>query len=142
MNRIQAAAVAVVAGVLVAMAASEAAQAERKLSIMALMHKQYDVSRAPFVQIKKEMYRTSPDWEKIEAAAGDFLALAEALGKNEPRRGDKESWTKLTGLHVADARALQAAAKSHDREALRNVHRRLAAACKACHDAHKYRPEN
>jgi hypothetical protein len=114
-----------------------AAEAERELSIRAVMHKQYRVTRAPFVMIKKELDAPAPDWDRIGEAAHEFTALAAALDKNEPKWGDKESWLRFTAVHHGDAREMERAADAHDGAALRAVHRRVETACKGCHDAHR-----
>jgi hypothetical protein len=113
------------------------AEADRTPSIRALMHKQYRVTRAPFVLIKKELDSKAPDWEKVDEAAKEFVALAAQLEKNAPKWGEEESWKRFTALHVADAKAMEHAAGEHDRAAMQLVHRRLETACKACHDAHR-----
>jgi cytochrome c556 len=115
------------------------AEGERKLSIMAVMHKQYTVSRAPFVLIKKELDSEAPDWEKIHEQTRKFASLAGALEKNEARWGDKESWKRFISLHSADARAMDDAAEAREKNSLLVIHRRLATSCKACHNAHRYR---
>ena len=56
-------------------------------SIMAVMHKQYTVSRAPFKIIRSEIDARSPDWDKMRAASAKFVNLAAALAKNTPDEG-------------------------------------------------------
>jgi cytochrome c556 len=124
---------------LLALAVAPAAETERVPSIRAIMHKQYDVTRAPFRVIKKELDALAPDWQKVEEAARDFAALAVVLPKNEPKWGEKASWMRFTTLHIDNAKELERAAGAHDRDAVRSVHRRLETACKACHDAHRTR---
>ena len=75
-----------------------------KLSINAVMHKEYTVSRAPFKQIKKELDRSDPDWEKVKGLTRTFVSLATALQKNEPTWGEKDSWTTFTKQHLDDAK--------------------------------------
>jgi cytochrome c556 len=120
------------------LAVTAGAEGERKLSIRAVMHKQYTVSRAPFVVIKKELDSEAPDWGKVREATQTFVSLAALLERNEPKWGEKESWKRFTDLHFGDARAMEDAAEARDKEAVKAVHRRLATACKACHDAHRY----
>lgn len=55
----------------------------------------------------------------------ELVALFEALAKNEPPKGDEESWKKKT-------KALVDAAKANDGDALKK-----AADCAACHKEHK-----
>jgi cytochrome c556 len=113
------------------------AEGERALSIRAVMHKQYRVSRAPFVRIEKELQSGSPDWEKVRQATRDFMSLAAMLEGKEPNWGEMESWKALIGRHLGDARAMDDAAGARDAEALRAAHRRVSESCKACHGAHR-----
>jgi cytochrome c556 len=114
------------------------AQGERGPSIRAVMHKQYTVKKAPFVLIKAELGSDAPDWEKVREATRSFSALAAILEHREPKWGDQASWKKFTDIHIGDAKAMDLAAEARDQPALRSVHGRLAAACKACHDVHRY----
>jgi cytochrome c556 len=103
------------------------------------MHKQYSVTKAPFVVIKKEMAAVEPDWPKVREATQKFLTLAVALEKNEPTIGEKSSWKTFIAAHMADAKAMDKAAETHDKATIVAAHRRLTAACTACHKAHRYR---
>jgi cytochrome c556 len=127
----------IVLGPLALLAGAWGADTARVPSIRAVMHKQYRVTRAPFLVIKKELGATAPDWEAVGAAARDFAALADVLPRNEPKWGEKASWTRFTTLHIDDAKELERAAGARDREAVRAVQRRLETACKGCHDAHR-----
>jgi cytochrome c556 len=117
--------------------AALAAEPQRTPSIRALMQKQYRVTKAPFVLIKRELDSPAPDWEKVSELAREFVALGAMLDRNEPKWGEMESWKRFTALHMADAKAMEHAADEHDRAALLAVHRRIETACKACHDAHR-----
>jgi hypothetical protein len=114
-----------------------AAEGPRTPSIRAVMHKQYRVTRAPFVIIKKELDSAMPDWDKVAEAAREFVALAAYLDKNEPKWGEKESWQQFTALHMKEAKEMERAADERDRAALSAVHHRIGTACDACHDAHR-----
>jgi cytochrome c556 len=129
--------VAAILAVGVSLAMTAGAEGERALSIRAVMHKQYTVKKAPFLLIKAELGSDSPDWEKVREASRTFAALGATLGQREPNWGELDSWKKFTDLHVADASALERAAVSEDRGAALATHGRLAAACKACHAAHR-----
>jgi cytochrome c556 len=106
------------------------------------MHKQYTVSRAPFKVIGKEIDSQAPDWDKVRKAGERFAVLSEALAKKSPRRGDAESWRRLIGQNMADARAIEEAAKARDLAMLKSAREHIAASCKACHDVHRFRPGN
>jgi hypothetical protein len=130
----------VVLAIVIALAGG-AAQ-ERIPSIRAVMHKQYRVTLAPFIIIKKELASPAPDWDKVAEAARDFVALGAYLDKNEPKWGEKASWQKFTSLHMNEAKEMAHAAEVHDRAALAAIHRQIETACDACHDAHRRpRPE-
>jgi cytochrome c556 len=116
-----------------------AAQGERKLSINAVMHKQSTVSKAPFVVVKKELAGATPDWDKVRNATKSFAALAVALQKNGPPSGEEASWKRFTDEHLTTAKAFDEAAQTRDKDAVMSIHRKLAAACKACHTAHRVR---
>jgi hypothetical protein len=139
MKRILSGARLLVVGLPALLAVTAVAEGERKPSIRAVMHKEYTVSRAPFLVIKKELDSETPDWEKVRESARTFVTLAAALERNDPGDGDKESWKKLTELHLGDAKAMEDAAEARDKDAALVVHRRMAAACKACHAAHRLR---
>jgi cytochrome c556 len=129
-------------GLSVPLALAFGADAVRKLSTSAVMHKQYTVSNAPFVRIKKALNSETPDWTKIQEESRRFLALAESLEKNEPKWGDSGSWKKLTSRHLDDAKAIEHASAARDRDAVLAAQKRVSASCKACHDAHRDRSEN
>ncbi|MGE3819098.1 MAG: hypothetical protein AB7I30_06645 [Isosphaeraceae bacterium] len=120
-------------------AVSAAADGERLPSILALMHRQYTVSRAPYKAIKAQSASESPDWSKVEAAGTTFKELATTLAKQSPRKGGMESWRGLIERHLEDARAVERAAQAHDLKALREAERRIAVSCAACHKVHRGR---
>ncbi len=114
----------------------------RKLSTSAVMHKQYTVSNAPFVRIKKELNSETPDWAKVQEASRRFLELAESLQKNEPKWGDSASWKTHTSRHLDDAKTIDNASRARDRSAVLAAQKRVSTSCKACHDAHRDRGDN
>ena len=66
-----------------------------------------------------------------DAEKKELHSLLVALSKNNPKKGDAESWKKLTGALVkASKAAVNGDAKAGD--ALKK-----AANCKACHNNHK-----
>lgn len=125
-----------------ALLALSGADGETTPSITALMHKQYTVSRAPFKVIGKEIESQAPDWDKVREAGERFTVLSAALAKKSPRRGDPESWQRLVGRNMSDARSIDEAARARDLAMLRSARERIAASCKACHDVHRFRPGN
>ena len=109
------------------------AEGPDSLSIRALMHRQYTVSRAPFKIIRTQFDAQDPDWQKAQEAGEKFVALAETLAKKTPRHGGEESWRRFINGHMMDARAMADAAEARDPVPLRAAHRRIAESCKTCH---------
>jgi cytochrome c556 len=68
--------------------------------------------------LKKQVEAKSPNWEEIQKTTEDIAKYGKALGQNDPDKGDKESWKKLTGKVKASQKA-------------------IGGSCKACHDAHR-----
>jgi cytochrome c556 len=87
--------------------------------------------------LRKELRTEEPNWDAVQEQTRKFAELAEALGKKDPPRGEKDSWEKLTKAYAEHAKALDEAAKSKDKTAAKAAHAKLAGSCKACHDAHK-----
>lgn len=59
------------------------------------------------------------------------------LGKNEPPKGDKESWEKLTKSYLDTAKQLDKAAQAKEKSKAVVAHTKLTKMCMACHKAHK-----
>ena len=81
----------------------------------------------------------TPNWTPVQAHAKEYATLASALGKNEPTKGAKDSWTKLTGEFALLAADLEKKAGAKDKVAAAAAHSSLVKACSACHQEH--RPE-
>jgi Cytochrome C' len=87
--------------------------------------------------IGKELETDPPAWETIGPHAAEYARLAVAMGKNEPRKGSKESWTDLSGAFAESAQALNKAAQAKDRKAALEAHGQLAGSCTQCHREHR-----
>ena len=75
-------------------------------------------------------------WDDLTTKAKELVPLAKALGKNEPPKGDKESWKKLTDSYAKAAEDLQAAAEKKDATAAAAAFKGLTG-CMACHSVHR-----
>jgi hypothetical protein len=85
----------------------------------------------------KELKDNPPPWETIQGQTKDFALLAAALGKNEPPKGSKESWEKLTAAYAGMAAELDRAAQARDSAAALTAHGQLAESCRSCHQEHR-----
>jgi cytochrome c556 len=87
--------------------------------------------------VGKALRAAEPDWSEIQQQTQQFAELAEALGKNGPPKGSKESWEKLTAGYLETAKALNKAAQDKDKRAALSAHAKLRTSCLACHRAHR-----
>ena len=87
--------------------------------------------------IGQELHAEQPAWETIQGQTKEFVRLAEALGKNDPPKGGKESWAKLTAEYAESAEALDRAAQAKDRDAALAAHGKLERSCMPCHREHR-----
>jgi hypothetical protein len=78
-----------------------------------------------------------PDWDEIKRSARELVSLGSALGKNDPPKGDKASWQKLTKAYTEDAQSLLSAAAKKNKSAAESAHKRLQSSCTSCHKAHR-----
>jgi hypothetical protein len=79
----------------------------------------------------------SVDWDAVQKKTKEYSAMADFLGKNDPPKGSKTSWDKLTKMYADDAKSLNAAAEKKDKATAMSVHRKISGECAVCHKAHK-----
>jgi cytochrome c556 len=77
------------------------------------------------------------NWDTIQAKTKEYATMADFLGKNDPPKGTKASWEKLTKTYADDAKALNAAAEKMDKATVTSLHKKLSGECMACHKAHR-----
>jgi hypothetical protein len=82
--------------------------------------------------------KASPvDWAGVQKLTKEYADLAGALGKNDPPKGDKMNWEKLTKAYADNAKELHAAAEKKDKDAVQSLHRKFGGMCMNCHRAHR-----
>jgi cytochrome c556 len=113
------------------------AQGNRTPSVKEVMGKLHKGANSPLTTVRADLQAKPPDWAEIQQAAKDFVTYWTALGKNNPPKGDKQSWAQLTSKYLENARALEAAAQKKDPKAALTAHTRLNDSCKSCHNAHR-----
>jgi hypothetical protein len=87
--------------------------------------------------IGKELEADPPAWDTIQPQTKEYARLAAAMGKNDPPKGTKESWTKLSAVFADSAAALDKAAQARNRDAAVEAHGQIAGSCMECHRAHR-----
>jgi len=113
------------------------AQDNQTPTIKQVMKKLNSGPNSMTITIKKELQDDSPSWDDIKKDTQEYLKLAGAVGKNDPPKGEKDSWTKLTKDYADNAKALDAAAQKKDKKAALAAHQKITSACKVCHDEHR-----
>jgi hypothetical protein len=91
-------------------------------------------------QVGDELKKEPPPWDAVRPQTQEYAQLAAELGKNDPPRGDKDSWAKLTAAYADSAAALDKAAEDKDAAAAKTAYDKLSGSCMACHRAHRGGP--
>ena len=106
-------------------------------TIKKVMGKLHKGSTSESKVLDKLAKATPTDWEEIGKTTKDFVILGAALAKNDPPKGDKDSWKQLTGKYFDNAKELDDAATAHDLDKLKAAQKKMGASCKTCHNAHQ-----
>ncbi len=126
----------------VALALSRTGAADNKSpTIKEIMQKAHNGDSSLLGQLRGELRDDVPEWADIQKQTKELVTLASSLGKNNPPRGDKESWQKLTKQYLERAKALDGAAKKKDKKASQVAYAKLRGSCGDCHNAHKPKSE-
>ncbi|HXG08371.1 MAG TPA: cytochrome c [Gemmataceae bacterium] len=126
-----------VCGVLSQTEGPAGAQGSRTPTVKEVMERLHKGANSPLTTIRADLQADLPDWPEVQKAAKDFVTLGAALGKNNPPKGDRQSWARLTAQYLENAKALDAAAQRRDQKAALVAHSRLNESCKGCHSAHR-----
>lgn len=121
----------------VALVVSSATLADEMLTTKQIMGKLNKGPKSLMATIGKELKKADPDWDDVQKRTKEFAELAAAMTKNQPSRGEKESWEKLSKAYCVCAKALDEAVQNKDLKAAKAAHAKLGGSCKACHDAHR-----
>jgi cytochrome c556 len=76
-------------------------------------------------------------WEDALKTAKELNEYGEAMGKNKPKKGEAESWEKLTKTYAEQTGAILKAIEAKDSAKTKEAIGTFTKACKTCHDAHK-----
>ncbi len=118
-------------------AATVGAFEEKAPSIKSVMAKLHKGSKAQFAVLKTQAESPTPDWDAIGKTTKDFVILGAALGKNDPPKGDKESWKTQANKYFQNSKALDDAAQAKDLAALQSARKSMGESCKSCHNVHR-----
>ncbi|MBL8866729.1 MAG: cytochrome c [Gemmataceae bacterium] len=76
-------------------------------------------------------------WEDAKKIGAELKAYGEALGKNTPKKGDKESWEKHAKGFSEVMTEIADAADKKDKEGVAAGAKKFGGMCADCHKAHK-----
>jgi hypothetical protein len=111
--------------------------ADKDPTIKEIMTKAHKGGDAILGTLGKDLKADSPDWDKVQKETKDLVDLGTALGKNDPPKGEKDSWMKLTMAYLDTAKDLDAAAGKKDKDTAAADQKKLTGMCMNCHKAHK-----
>jgi cytochrome c556 len=77
------------------------------------------------------------EWDEAQNGAKTLKTFGEALGKNTPEKGDKESWKKLTDEYKDNTKAVAEAAEKKNAKGVTTALGKIGMSCKGCHSAHR-----
>lgn len=106
-------------------------------STKSIMKLCYDDEEGLLEVIGTMVKEKEPKWDTVREKTKSWVKAAEDLGKNKPKKGTAESWSKLTKKWHEDASALDTAAGKKDATAINASLKTLGASCKGCHPVHK-----
>jgi cytochrome c556 len=90
--------------------------------------------------LDQELKADPTPWDTIQPQAAEYAKLAAEFGKQQPTKGDKDSWTNLTKAFADHASALDRAAQAKDLAAAKEAQTSLGASCMGCHREHRPGP--
>jgi hypothetical protein len=111
--------------------------ADRSPTIRQIMGKLNKGPKSLTFIVGKELKETEPDWSKMQQQTKSYVELARALADNQPPKGNRDSWEKLSRAFALNAETLDEAVKKKDLSSARQAHARLTGSCRNCHTAHK-----
>jgi cytochrome c556 len=102
--------------------------------VMQTLHKG---KTSPLVTVKAALKGDSPDWTSVQKEAKVFATYGAALPKNDPPRGDKESYEKLAKAYALASESLESSAKKEDLKGSRDALKKISSLCMPCHKDHR-----
>jgi len=127
------------AALLIAVVTGAVASQDKTPDISTIMKKLNGKAKGLHGKAKVELNAASQNWEDLAKLSKEYRKLAESLGKNDPPKGEKASWEKLTKQYVDNVKKLDEAIGKKDKDAALKAHGAISKSCKACHDAHQDR---
>ena len=131
---------AALAAALIGLAASgtqSIAEDDKDPSIKEIMTKAHKGGNSLLSTVGKDLKSAEPNWDDVQTKTKELVKLGKSLGKNDPPKGDKESWEKLTKSYLDTAKQLDDAVRAKEKSKAVTAHSKLTKMCAACHKVHK-----
>jgi cytochrome c556 len=106
-------------------------------SIKVAMGKLHKGGTAALPSLKKALGAPSPDWKGIQTTSKLVSDLSAAITEQDPPKGDKANYAKLSKAYADEAKKLKEAADAEDAAQAKKSLGKLNSTCKTCHTAHK-----
>ncbi len=110
---------------------------EETPSIKKVMDALHKGRSSPLNTVKAALKGGSPDWAALQKQTKEFETYGAALPKNDPPKGNKESFVKLAKAYASDAKALNESAEKEDLKGARDAYGKISTSCAACHKSHR-----
>ncbi len=111
---------------------------DEKYETETIMKNVFNKKSGKFSSVLKKQVEASPtDWEAIQKTTEEINKYGKVLSKNDPEKGSKESWKKLSEKFGENTKALDDAADAKDLDKVKASQKAIGGSCKACHDAHR-----
>jgi cytochrome c556 len=106
-------------------------------SIKKVMTKLHKGKTAPLNTLKAALKNNSPNWTKVQEEAKIYATYSAAMPKNDPPRGDKESFEKLAKAYASAGKSLEDSAEKEELKGSRDALKSISTSCIPCHKSHR-----
>jgi hypothetical protein len=110
-------------------------KSEKTPDIKTIMNEGHKGTESFLVQIGTEA--KGAKWEDALMHAKALNVFGEALGKNNPPKGEKASWEKLAKKYNENTKAVLGAVEKKDATATSTAVKTIRDSCAECHKSHK-----
>lgn len=116
---------------------ADASDEKEPATIAEIMQALHKGSESPLATLKAALKSDSPDWSVVQKAAKVYVECSSDLPKNDPPKGDSESFKKLAKAFASNAKSLKEAAEKQELAAAKDAFGKIGGSCMGCHKAHK-----
>lgn len=116
---------------------SVVAQGSKPPTVKEVMARLHKGASAPLLELKRDLQADVPRWDVLQKNSQEFVAGGMALTRNDPPRGDKASWARLSKQYLDTVTAMNDAVQKQNKAGALAAHSALIGSCNTCHDAHR-----